>query len=60
MWSAGNTLTLYMGTSGFVNEFRILVAQATAVPEPASLTLLGLGAICTLGYGWRRRRQQAA
>lgn len=28
---------------------------AIATPEPASLALFGIGAICTLGY-WRRRR----
>lgn len=32
---------------------------ATAVPEPASLTLLGLGALGLLGYVWRRRQQVA-
>jgi hypothetical protein len=34
-------------------------AAATAVPEPASLTLLGLGALGLLGYGWRRQQQAA-
>jgi hypothetical protein len=33
--------------------------QVTGVPEPASLTLLGLGALGLLGYGWRRRKQAA-
>jgi hypothetical protein len=31
-------------------------AATTPAPEPASLTLLGLGALGLLGYGWRRRQ----
>jgi hypothetical protein len=37
-----------------LTEFQ--VAAQAAVPEPSSLTLLGLGAIISLlGYGWRQR-----
>jgi hypothetical protein len=33
--------------------------QTSTAPEPASLTLVGIGAIGLLGYGWRRRRVAA-
>jgi hypothetical protein len=33
---------------------------ATAAPEPASLTLLGIGVAGLLGYGWRRKRAPVA
>jgi LPXTG-motif cell wall-anchored protein len=30
------------------------------LPEPAFLTLLGLGSLGLLGYGWKRRKQAVA
>jgi len=33
---------------------------ATVVPEPSSLVLLSIGAIGLFGYGYRRKRKQAA
>jgi hypothetical protein len=39
---------------------QFVTPAATAAPEPASLTLLGLGAAGLLGYGWRRRKPAQA
>jgi hypothetical protein len=35
-------------------------AAVTAVPDPASLTLLGLGAAGLVGYGWRPEKKASA
>jgi hypothetical protein len=37
-------------------EIRGFLVPQAAVPEPATLTLAGVGALSLLGYGWRKRR----
>jgi hypothetical protein len=51
-YSAANT------TDNATISYSLQLSPA-ATPEPASLTLLGLGAVSLAGYGWRRRKQTA-
>jgi hypothetical protein len=44
------------GSGATADDLQVVIPGA-AVPEPASLTLSGLGAAGLLGYGWRRRKR---
>src|SRR5262249_27796960 len=42
-----------------LDNLRFENAAVAAIPEPGTLTLLGLGAFGVLGYHWRQRRREA-
>ena len=55
------SVTLPDGTpvTGVTFDSGLTFGPTIATPEPASLTLLGIGIAGFAGYGWRRRRQSA-
>jgi hypothetical protein len=46
--------------TGFTAQPILQFLKSSSTPEPASLTLLALGAIAQMGFAWRRRRGQLA
>jgi hypothetical protein len=50
---------IFSGTADYIAFDNITLGSASPAPEPASLTLLGLGACGLLGYGWRRNKAAA-
>jgi hypothetical protein len=55
-----DTLRIIVASDGItdfnLDNLVLAPAVASAVPEPASLTLPGLGVASIAGYAWRRRR----
>jgi hypothetical protein len=60
----GSESSSYLPANGdfpiFFSTGELTPEAPTSAPEPASLTLLGIGAVGLLGYRWRRRRRAAA
>jgi hypothetical protein len=52
--------TLTLTGFGDTSTFTATSGDPTATPEPASLTLLSIGVVGLLGYGWRQRKRARA
>ncbi len=55
---SNNLLASY--TNEIEGQGNVRLGTASAVPEPSSIVLLGMGGIALAGFGWRRKRQNAA
>lgn len=53
----GIQLSQSAGGQTFFDDVRLQSNQASSVPEPSTLALVGLGIAGMAGYGWRRRKR---
>jgi hypothetical protein len=58
--SGGFGASMYLSPSFQKQGYTATFFSDPAVPEPASFTLLGIGAAGLFGYGWRRHLRSAA
>lgn len=60
--TTSEAITFSASPNTFINslQVRVLGPAVSGVPEPATLTLLGIGSLGMLCYGWRRRSRSAA
>jgi probable HAF family extracellular repeat protein len=54
---AGQIVGLALNAAGEQHAFRL--DPVAAIPEPAMLTLAGMGTLAVAAYGWRRRKRTA-
>lgn len=59
-YSGGNIGLVNWGEEVTYDNVVLEDLSVAGVPEPSSLTLLGMGAVSLVGYGWRKKRNQAA
>jgi hypothetical protein len=58
-WSvSGGERLFFANGAGFTtgDGHWTITGASSPTPEPSTLTLLGIGAVCSLGYGWRLRK----